>query len=267
MATMNLTAISMERELRYQNKSLFDSFVWFDDPDNNVDKEQLKNRILMRCGEFEVLYSDPEFFASCINVWSAAYKRTFDKWLLAIYSEYNPIENYNMEESFTDTGSGSKTGTGNTSMTIDADDNKSMSNSSNGSASFDGSIVNTQTSNASRTEEHKVSAFDSSTYSPESQNTVSDNAGATANETNKNTTTSTNSGTATETNYHDETQTGTHSNNETTTSQNLHTGARHGNIGVTTSQQMLEQEFKVALFSFYDRVADLFVKEFCVMVY
>ena len=251
MATMNLTAISMERELRYQNKSLFDNFVWFDDPDEHVDREQLKNRILMRCGEFEVLYSDPEFFASCINVWSAAYKRTFDKWLLAIYSEYNPIENYNMEERFQDDGTGSKAASGSNT--------KNMENTSNGTSTFDGTIVNSQNSSADSTSNHNVSAFDSANYSPESQDIISDSAQGSSTETNENTATTNTSGTAEET--------GSHTDNETTETQNIHTGMRHGNIGVTTSQQMLEQEFKVALFSFYDRVADLFVKEFCVMVY
>lgn len=41
----------------------------------------------------------------------------------------------------------------------------------------------------------------------------------------------------------------------------------HGNIGVTTSQQMLEAEIKVQLFSIYDTIAELFVDENCVCIY
>lgn len=44
-------------------------------------------------------------------------------------------------------------------------------------------------------------------------------------------------------------------------------GRAHGNIGVTTTQQMLEQERKIADFSFYEMVAQSFKETFCVMVY
>lgn len=46
-----------------------------------------------------------------------------------------------------------------------------------------------------------------------------------------------------------------------------HTLKAYGNIGVTTSQQMLEAELKVAEFSIYDRIADMLVSQICIMVY
>lgn len=54
------------------------------------------------------------------------------------------------------------------------------------------------------------------------------------------------------------------------TSENItytRTGRAHGNIGVTTSQQMLESERSVANFSFYETVAEDFKKRFCIMIY
>lgn len=44
-------------------------------------------------------------------------------------------------------------------------------------------------------------------------------------------------------------------------------GRAHGNIGVTTSQQMIESERKVAMFNIYDIIAESFVENFCLMVY
>lgn len=41
----------------------------------------------------------------------------------------------------------------------------------------------------------------------------------------------------------------------------------HGNIGVTTSQQMLNAEIRVQLFSIYDQIAELFVDENCVCIF
>ena len=46
-----------------------------------------------------------------------------------------------------------------------------------------------------------------------------------------------------------------------------HTGRVHGNIGVTTSQQMLMSERDVADFSIYDVIAQDFASEFCLYVY
>lgn len=46
-----------------------------------------------------------------------------------------------------------------------------------------------------------------------------------------------------------------------------HRARLHGNIGVTTSQQMLQSELDIARFNLYEQIADIFVSEFCIMVY
>ena len=46
-----------------------------------------------------------------------------------------------------------------------------------------------------------------------------------------------------------------------------HSGRTHGNIGVTTSQQMLMSERDVANFSIYDIIAQDFAREFCLYLY
>lgn len=251
MATMKLTAIAIERELSYSNKSLFDGFAYPDDPDDLFNKEACNNRILMRCGEFEVLYSDPEFFRMCVNVWSAAYKRTFDKWLAAAMADYNPIENYNMRERFQDDAHNTEAGSGS--------DSRSMNNSASGTNNTRGNIINSQTSSANGTNTHTVSAFDSATYSPDNQDTKADSATANATETNTNDITTSTTGQSIES--------GIRTDSKEEKLHNIHTGERSGNIGVTSSQQLLESEFRVAMFSVYDRIADLFIQEFCIMVY
>ena len=47
----------------------------------------------------------------------------------------------------------------------------------------------------------------------------------------------------------------------------IHTGRMHGNIGVTTSQQMLEAEWQVAKLNIYEEAADLFLTELCIYTY
>ena len=46
-----------------------------------------------------------------------------------------------------------------------------------------------------------------------------------------------------------------------------HTAHLYGNIGVTTSQQMLQSELDVARWNLYEQIADLFCEEMCIMIY
>lgn len=49
--------------------------------------------------------------------------------------------------------------------------------------------------------------------------------------------------------------------------ESMHTARLYGNIGVTTSQQMLEAELDIATWNLYQHITDLFLNEFCIMVY
>ena len=53
----------------------------------------------------------------------------------------------------------------------------------------------------------------------------------------------------------------------TGTSAGTRRGRAHGNIGVTTTQEMLESERRVAMFNFYDAVIRDFQKRFLIWVY
>lgn len=46
-----------------------------------------------------------------------------------------------------------------------------------------------------------------------------------------------------------------------------HTTRRTGNIGVTSTQELLRQEREVSQFNIYDYIAESFKTEFCIMVY
>lgn len=45
------------------------------------------------------------------------------------------------------------------------------------------------------------------------------------------------------------------------------TRTESGNIGVTTTQQMLKEEREAAVFSIYDYIIEAFKKRFCIMIY
>lgn len=46
-----------------------------------------------------------------------------------------------------------------------------------------------------------------------------------------------------------------------------HTARLYGNIGVTTSQQMLQSELDIAKFNLIQQISDLFIQDFCLLVY
>ena len=46
-----------------------------------------------------------------------------------------------------------------------------------------------------------------------------------------------------------------------------HTGRTHGNIGVTTTQEMIDQERRVAEFNLYKVIAADFIEEFCLQIF
>ena len=47
----------------------------------------------------------------------------------------------------------------------------------------------------------------------------------------------------------------------------IHNGRIHGNVGVTTSQQMLEAELSLAEWNLYEHITDLFLSEFVIPIY
>lgn len=104
-----------------------------------------------------------------------------------------------------------------------------------GSAESSGS-VNTTTSDTS---ELTKSAYDQSTYSPYEKTTNGGSVGTTTSDT-----------------------TGTTMSNDSE-----HDGRIHGNIGVTTSQQMLQQELDLGYWNVYEKITELFLQEFVIPVY
>lgn len=60
---------------------------------------------------------------------------------------------------------------------------------------------------------------------------------------------------------------GTDSSSTSSSTSLKHDAHLYGNIGVTTSQQMLKDELEVARFNLIDQITDCFTTEFCLLVY
>ena len=105
--------------------------------------------------------------------------------------------------------------------------------------------VDSSVSSGSGTTTNEVSAYDSSSYSPHDQSTSSSSG--------------TNDSTA---------NTHVQGDNKRKLDETVsHDAHLYGNIGVTTSQQMLKDELEVNEWNVYEHITDLFLNEFSIYVY
>lgn len=91
--------------LLHFHSGLFDQLVL----PEGVEKEIVINTILDESADFEVIYADPFFTENMVGLISRKWQRTFQKWYDALQLEYNPIENYDRYEHWTDDSTGKET--------------------------------------------------------------------------------------------------------------------------------------------------------------
>lgn len=101
MPQSKITLIGLEQFLSPE-RSLFEDL----ELPEGIDLETLKGTIFLRCNEFEVLYSDPEFMIAAIAVWGKKNYWTFDRWVKLLDKEYDPLYNKDYHEVWTDTHTG-----------------------------------------------------------------------------------------------------------------------------------------------------------------
>lgn len=191
--------MGIEKELNLKDPadSLKNKWTFGEGSEIEFSADNLLAALINRGASFCVLYPDPDYFQLMNGAWWDRWKGAFQKWFEALSLEYNPIENYDRIEEWTDTGES-------------------------------GSEIS-----SSGTTEGQVSAFDSSTYSPHDKEINSSGSEASASNTDE------------------------------------HEGRIHGNIGVTTSQQMLESEMVLQQKwgNLYNHIADVFISEMLIAVY
>lgn len=277
------------------NQTLFDNMAV---PDR-LDKSELVGKILLDTADMEVVLPDYNAFKDAINLWSRIKLPTWEKLIDTTELEYNPIHNYDRtEERGTEDvrnvtrDNVEKTTTSSTSME-DVDEKANTSGTEGGtSTTSENSTKNgTHTSHTtgqtdddtSGTVEEKVSAFNQTEYAPKTLTTSdtiyhSEVSGDVQN-TDKETTNGTSTLNRNLTTESDESRDITRKKQEDgvedstgkeTVADNLvHTEKMraYGNIGVTTTQQMIEQERKIVQFSIYEYISRQFAEAFCLLVY
>lgn len=295
MSSATMTVLGMYNVI----PDLFDDLTF----PEGINKETAVDEILLRSGEFEVLYSNPAFLKTAIAHWGKKHYRTFEEWVRALAINFDPLYNYDRFEEYTDAkiSNGSVQSSGKTSATANnlendltnASDSRSSSGnemsqdaeSSNGTSTGQSFSATSSDNSGSDAKQRDVSAYDSSTYEPREKETGSNSSsgsgdGIAMNENSENSSGSHNSikgssqnesGEHSETSgrmgHSDNSEDMSQSQSSNNTEQTKHTAHLYGNIGVTTSTQMLEDFLRVERFTIYEEIADIFVNEFCIMVY
>ena len=173
MATLSLLG------LYSYNGTIFDALTL---PDGLV-RDDVINSILMECAELEIMYPNPDQLRELVGIWSKGMQYAWSGLLKSTQFEYDPIENYNRNEEWEDSGSAQGIG----------------KNTVAGFNSVEMVDSNGNTTNSSYSSTHKAHLY--------------------------------------------------------------------GNIGVTTSQEMIEEERKVVRFNILDEIAQDFKRKFCVLIY
>ena len=233
-----------------------------------MDGDKLKNAILLETAELEVVYPDPRFIKTAINLWSNIRLDTWNRIFHAAQLEYNPIENYDRFETETSGNTRQHSGVDSTSESVqgssvtDGENSRTILNTTTTSNSNQGSGSDSQTTT------NEITAFDSNALVTHDRSATTGQNSSTltqnGTETQSGTDTLTDDTTVTNT----ESKTGSFTHGEKIADSASRESHIHGNIGVTTSQQMLESEIAISeKLNVYDYIVQEFKRRFCILVY
>lgn len=234
MSSATMTLIGL---YSYDN-TLFDNMTL----PEGITKDLVIDSILMRGGDYEVIYPNPDLLKELIGSWSSQWNKVFYNWNRATtgMDEIRPLDNYDRYESWTDTENTHSEST----------DNMTGSGSTSGSDTSHGSASVTNDT----TDTSKISAEDSDSFTNRTQDISSNTQGNT-------TDTSASTSTTSQTNTNTSAESDGNKSGE-------HTGHIYGNIGVTTSAQMFREFYDIMrqYGNIYDSIATVFLQSFVIPI-
>lgn len=249
----------------------------------DLDSATLKTAIIRRCGDVAPYYQKAADFTLFGTMWFNSHNFLFAHALEVWKATYSPIENYDRYEDETitgsregsrsgsDTHSGTDTTTRTTSRDVEETNSGTDTTTTSGSKSGSDAHSGTDTLTDTVTRENEIAGFNSSAYSDANKETENGTHATQHGETitkseqssgsealahgHKVVTDEDSTGSEALAHGHTITTAGTDSE-ETETARESHV---HGNIGVTTAQQMIVAELNLAnKFWIYDYIASAF---------
>lgn len=214
-------------DLLYYDDTIMDNFTV---PDG-IDRQLALDTIYQRCGLTPLYHPDPAWLNFYVGRWCSKNAKTWEELYKTTIQDYNPIYNYDRTEETTDTRSGTR--------------KLSEDTSSNTKQNGDTSVTDT----SSDSSEHTLSSDNSESYEPGYKDVSSRQDTQDSESSNR------------------VDVTGDRTVDETTGETYSHKLRAYGNVGVTTTQQMLEAQRKLVRYNVYNEIADSFKEEFCLYLY
>lgn len=200
-----------------------------------LDKDKIIQAILFDLAELEIIYTNPIYLKKAIELWSYGNQYKWNGLYESMNFDYNPI--WNVDADVKDVEG------------IDTTGKRSLSGSDNRDITTDGTAQDKETINTDNTK--SVQGFNNDNWT-NSEKVV-------------------NSGTDTHDyknhSHTDDDLARSETENTTGSSDRTYTQRRTGNIGVTTTQQMIAQEREIRNFNLIKIIVADFKKDFCIMVY
>ena len=214
----------------------------------DLDKTLMKSIIMMRLGLCWPVYDEPFVFESMVNSWFAAHKWNINRLVKVTNIDYSPLENYDRFEDFTDSGTGGETVTDTNIQTHNRTDTMDRDTSGEG----------TTESSAERTNTNTVSAYNEDDFQNDNKSDGEESSNQTVN----------NSETVEESRHYGGTITDKRDTSRQNSTKNNRSGRAHGNIGVTTSQQMFVNEISLLNgYNIYYTICNWLERDLFIQVY
>ena len=212
-----------------------------------LDRQTLIDNLLLESAEMELLYNNVGFLKQAIGSWS---KKTLTVWN-ELYDttqyEYNPI--WNKDGTVIETETRDLAGTDHTTDNTDRVDNLQDKNTRN--------FEDKETRDLDDSNTHSVYGFNSNSAAPESSDRGEQNGTDTINHT------------GTDTYDHTGRQDidRTFDKSTTDTGTVKHERTEQGNIGLTSTQELIEKQREVVKLNLMDVIIKDFIQRFCLGVY
>ena len=245
----------------------------------NIDS--VKSAIMIRCGLLTPVFNDPYTFTNVVTQWFDQKQWTFDHIVNIIESEYSPIENVFEERTeetaygHTNTKTGGYKDTEGGKDTVKDSGKDTVADSGSDTTEASGTDERDITNSGTDTTTNTISAFNASTYQPDNQSETShghavddDITYGKSEETTYGKQTDTTYGKQTDTTFGHNVERVYNSEKDTQSGKDTLTVKRHGNVGVTSADELILQELNLLRhFDAYGFIAELFEKDNMIMIY
>lgn len=196
-------------------------------PELEDSRETIVNNLLIESAELEILFPEPNTLKSAIKFWSRKCLPVWQELYDTTQYEYNPI--WNKDGTYTELETRNLAGSSSNTETRNLAGGSQDSGTGSGTTEYDVFGYNTETA------AHESKTTDSNTYTRSSSST----------------------------------QTGTIADqgNTSDTGTIARERTEKGNIGITSTQELIEKQRAVVEFNIMDRIIKDFIARFCILVY